>query len=314
MRRLLEVVSAVGQVEALVAEREVGDLLVAQRHRQPGPVVERGIDDLVGGERAAASSVMATWQISPRQPSTSETHEAVRARRRARRARAAPRGSAWSCVAHERRPSARSPASARRRARRRRPTRQVEIGMWANWKMPGGMDRAHVASQPAGARRGADQPELARDVSADTRPVSSKRACTDGGVPEQARRRPSTSRYGRVEALAAARSIARRLDVEADAAGPHQAAAEAAAAQERGQVEEVAAQAAAVRRPSAGSRRRRPARPRSPVWLASRSSSSAIAAQRLRARRRRGPPPAPRAPGSRPCAWPIVVSPASVSM
>ena len=34
------------------AEREVGDLLVAQRHREPGPVVERRIHHLVTGETA----------------------------------------------------------------------------------------------------------------------------------------------------------------------------------------------------------------------------------------------------------------------
>src|SRR5260370_22446848 len=47
-----QVVPAVGEVEALVAEREVGDLLVAQRQREAGPVVEGGIDDLVGREAA----------------------------------------------------------------------------------------------------------------------------------------------------------------------------------------------------------------------------------------------------------------------
>ena len=50
----LEVVSAVREVEALVAEREIGDLLVSQGHRQPGPVVERGVDDLVAREPALA--------------------------------------------------------------------------------------------------------------------------------------------------------------------------------------------------------------------------------------------------------------------
>src|SRR5688572_873829 len=45
-----QIVSAVRQVEALVAEREVRDLLIAERHREAGPVVERGIDDLVRRE------------------------------------------------------------------------------------------------------------------------------------------------------------------------------------------------------------------------------------------------------------------------
>ena len=34
------------------AEREVGDLLVAQRHREPGPVVEGRVGDLVPTEAA----------------------------------------------------------------------------------------------------------------------------------------------------------------------------------------------------------------------------------------------------------------------
>src|SRR5204863_428562 len=47
---LLEVMPAVRQVEALVAERKVGDLLIAQGHGEPHPVVEGGIDDLVARE------------------------------------------------------------------------------------------------------------------------------------------------------------------------------------------------------------------------------------------------------------------------
>src|SRR5512133_2098081 len=45
-----QVVSAVGEVEALVAEREVGDLLAAERQREPGPVVERGVHHLVAAQ------------------------------------------------------------------------------------------------------------------------------------------------------------------------------------------------------------------------------------------------------------------------
>ena len=50
----LEVVTAVRQVEALVAQREVRDLLISQRQRQTHPVVEGGIDDLVAGETPLA--------------------------------------------------------------------------------------------------------------------------------------------------------------------------------------------------------------------------------------------------------------------
>src|SRR5882724_3688168 len=43
---------AVRQVEALVAQWEIGNLLIPQRQGQAGPVVERRIDDLVAGESA----------------------------------------------------------------------------------------------------------------------------------------------------------------------------------------------------------------------------------------------------------------------
>src|SRR4030095_5782958 len=44
-----EVEAAVREIEALVAERTVGDLLAAHREREPAPVVERRIHDLVSG-------------------------------------------------------------------------------------------------------------------------------------------------------------------------------------------------------------------------------------------------------------------------
>src|SRR3990172_6122072 len=47
-----EIVSAVGQVEALVAKGKIRDLLPAQRQGEPAPVMERGIDYLVQGETA----------------------------------------------------------------------------------------------------------------------------------------------------------------------------------------------------------------------------------------------------------------------
>src|SRR5947207_5250555 len=49
-----EVVAAVREIETLVAQGEVGDLLVAHRQGDAEPVVEGGIDDLVAGEGAAA--------------------------------------------------------------------------------------------------------------------------------------------------------------------------------------------------------------------------------------------------------------------
>src|SRR6266446_10744824 len=45
-----QVVSAVREVEALVAEGEIRDRLVAHGHREPHPVVERRVHDLVAPE------------------------------------------------------------------------------------------------------------------------------------------------------------------------------------------------------------------------------------------------------------------------
>ncbi len=49
--------AGVREVEALVAERKIGDLLPAQRLRQADPVVERRIDDLVAGEAPVARAL-----------------------------------------------------------------------------------------------------------------------------------------------------------------------------------------------------------------------------------------------------------------
>ena len=51
---LLEVVARVGEVEALVGEREVGNDGVGERDRQRGPVEERRVDDLAPRDRAGA--------------------------------------------------------------------------------------------------------------------------------------------------------------------------------------------------------------------------------------------------------------------
>src|SRR5262245_53483858 len=50
----LQVVAAVGEVEALVAQWGVGNLLIAEGHHQTDPVVERRIDNLVVSEVAAS--------------------------------------------------------------------------------------------------------------------------------------------------------------------------------------------------------------------------------------------------------------------
>ena len=74
----LQIVAAIGQVEALVAEREVRDRLVPHRDRQREPVAERRIDDLVVREPARGIGSMPTCTISPRQPSTSERIDRIR--------------------------------------------------------------------------------------------------------------------------------------------------------------------------------------------------------------------------------------------
>src|ERR1035441_7570785 len=50
MGSLSQVVAAIGQVEALVAERKIRDLAIPQRERESEPVVERRVDDLVAGK------------------------------------------------------------------------------------------------------------------------------------------------------------------------------------------------------------------------------------------------------------------------
>ncbi len=47
---LLQIEPAIGKIEALVAEREIGNLLSPECHCQPLPVVKRGVDDLVPGK------------------------------------------------------------------------------------------------------------------------------------------------------------------------------------------------------------------------------------------------------------------------
>jgi hypothetical protein len=53
----LQVMAAIGQVEALVAQWEVKDRLPAHREPQSEPVAERWIDDLVIGKPAPKGSV-----------------------------------------------------------------------------------------------------------------------------------------------------------------------------------------------------------------------------------------------------------------
>src|SRR5579875_2900679 len=45
-----QIMAAIRQIEALVAQREIGNLLVAQRHGQTWPVVKRRVHDFVTRE------------------------------------------------------------------------------------------------------------------------------------------------------------------------------------------------------------------------------------------------------------------------
>src|SRR5579859_4918403 len=55
MGRLSEIVSAVREIEALVAEWKIGNLLVSEGHGEPRPVVHRRVHDLVGRESAVVA-------------------------------------------------------------------------------------------------------------------------------------------------------------------------------------------------------------------------------------------------------------------
>ncbi len=104
---------------------------------------------------------------------------------------------------------------------------------------------AHVALQPqarAAGRPGRGPWQSCREIA----PVSSNRAWTDGEFQSKltAFGDVAVSRFEASQALLDPGGV----QVEADAARPHQAPAEAAAAQESRQVEEVAAEPAAVGR------------------------------------------------------------------
>ena len=47
---MLQIMPAVGQVKALIAERKVGNLLISQRKGQAEPVVKRRIDNFICGK------------------------------------------------------------------------------------------------------------------------------------------------------------------------------------------------------------------------------------------------------------------------
>ena len=75
----IEIKAAVGEIVTLVAQGKIGNLLIPQRHGQTGPVVERGILNLVAQDTAVAS-VKTQCETSPRQPSLIVTTNESRAR------------------------------------------------------------------------------------------------------------------------------------------------------------------------------------------------------------------------------------------
>src|SRR3990172_7911455 len=79
-----QVVPAVGEVEALVAQGEVGDLLTPQGVGQAGPVVEGGIHDLVAFEAAGSIRDRDVTELAP--PSLHERHRDLVRRERPKRA------------------------------------------------------------------------------------------------------------------------------------------------------------------------------------------------------------------------------------
>ena len=231
--------------------------LAAQRQRQPGPVVERRVDDLVAAEAARARR--SARRGRPRRASPRPApRRACRAPAPASVARSSPSGGAASCSREElARALDLQPAHAgagedvAARPDGHRHLREA---------VPAGRDDRSARRAPGRRRAPPGRPGRAPRPARRTRvPTSSKRARTEAASQSQAAA-CSTSRERRVAAARAARRARSGVEVVAAAAGPHQAAPEAVAAEQRGEVEEIAADPAAGRRRSAGTPRRRPAR------------------------------------------------------
>ena len=196
-RRTLQVVAAVRQVEALVAQRKVGNLLVAQRHRQAGPVVERRIDDLVAGEPplGVGQRDVADLAAPAFDQRDGQVIPASKGRRRRESARRAGPASCSRMNATERWIS-----SQRTYARAKTsPVVQVETGTWAKRKMPAGKVLAHVALDAAGPGRRADHTQGQACVARD-RPGPLEAGLHRRRVPEQVGRVGDVA-VGRVQPL-----------------------------------------------------------------------------------------------------------------
>jgi hypothetical protein len=46
-KQALQIVTTIREVETFITKRKVGNLLIAQRHSEPHPVMERGVDSFV---------------------------------------------------------------------------------------------------------------------------------------------------------------------------------------------------------------------------------------------------------------------------
>src|SRR5438128_4332684 len=80
MHGSLEIVTAIRQIKALIAERKIGNLLTAQSHRQTDPVVKRGIDHLVSLKMTCGIGECYVAKLSP--PAFDERHRQLIGRKR----------------------------------------------------------------------------------------------------------------------------------------------------------------------------------------------------------------------------------------
>ena len=301
-----QVMAAVGQVEALVAEREVGDLLVAQRQRQSDPVVEGRIHDLVVGESAPRRRSGPRGRSRRASPRPATPRRDLPPAGRGPRARD-PAGSAlsWSKMnasgALDLQPAH---VGAREDVCRCATTTR---GYGRSGRCRRGMD-PHVALDAARARRHADQAEFQRGLARD-RPAFSNRART-----EAASQSSSTALVTSARAwVRRSASCSRRAGSRSNSTPPGRTSRGRSGSRRAGRSGSGNRRGCGRnRRPSAGSRRRPRARrgrrcdsPAVPVrarWPAA-----------LRPRRDAGACQGLDRLGSTAVAWPMVVSPASVS-
>ncbi len=252
--------------------------------------------------------MIATWQISPRHPSTKETAKAC--------GRKLPQGDSYRALRqipqllhHEpdRAADLQLPDEGSGEDVAGRPRRDRDVGEAIDSR---GEVVADIAVDAAGSRSRPDQAQCLGHRTRDRARVLESRLDRER-VPEEAGR-PGHVRKCSLDSRDQLLD-ARRLDVQGHAPRPDQAAAEPAAAEQGGRVQEIAADASAIRGrgQEADVARQGPEVPRvvcQPLQL------ERHAAQRLRPQATAGPRPAPRSPGSTPSACPTEVSPATCSI